>query len=479
MKKTFAILFTLVFLISMGGVPVQARAQSSFAYIPLISPAGKPSVPIEFRARQAFDALAPRLLQAQANGQIVQFEPEFNHALLKVEYRVGFDLSSALSVSPQAAPPVFADPKSVLDYIQVGNLRPAVLPDVTTGDPTINLGLYDSCFSGENLGANNQFNTFLWDTHMNMVASKHNTVMSDGTIDDCFYNGSWRDMLPGFTFTINIYDPTGITLLHTYTTVIARLNINSITLKTKTFKGIGPASDMVFVAIYHPFLNDSDDVDAYGVPVFTSNKGAWSIKLDSSAELRGGDEVEVFGPMSTPASNPFMFSRSLYIPFVDCQLGGNYCSVYGIPGKSAKITLTHAKKSYKTSGVFDYQGWAGGGFLDALTDPVFMVPGDKVVATGAAAQILPALTAVPDPVADTVSGLAPASLYFQVDLDAFFHTSGWYGDSRWVGSNAGGTYLADFSSSFAIDTADIIEASVYFVDPITGNETDYWNYISS
>ena len=67
MKKTFAILFILVFLLSLGGFPAHAQTvaqKSSFAYIPLISPAGATSVPIEFRARQAFDRLAPRLLQA-------------------------------------------------------------------------------------------------------------------------------------------------------------------------------------------------------------------------------------------------------------------------------------------------------------------------------------------------------------------------------------------------------------------------------
>ena len=480
MRKTLAVLFIMVFLLSLGGFSAHAQAQvqaNSFGYLPLVSPGGDSSVPLEFRARQAFDRLAPRLLQAQASGQIVQFEPEFDHALLKVEYQSGFNLATALSVSPQTAPPVFADPKSVLDYIGVGLTRSRARMGPAQSDPVLYLGVYNSCFSAEDFAANNVYQAYLRDASGRLLSVRHGQFDSSGAFDDCFSGGLWQDIIPGYTFTLEIYDSGGVILHNTLFTVIPRLNINSITPKTKTFKGIGPANDTVFIHIFHPYLDDSDDMDAYGAVADTSSKGAWSVKLDPSDELRPGDEVDVIWPMTVTASNPFMFYRYLFVPYIDCQLAGNYCSAYGLPGKSAKLTLTHAKKSYKTSGMFDYYGWYGGNFYDANTDPVFMTAGDKVTSSGAPTLYLPNLTAVPDTIADTISGVAPASLWFEVDLDAFFHATGWKSDNRWIGSDTGGLYTADFSSSFAIDTADIIEASVYFVDPNTGNETDYWNFV--
>jgi hypothetical protein len=480
MKKPLAILFILVFLLSLGGFPVHAQAvtqRTSFAYVPLIFPGGVISIPIEFRARRAFDALASRLLQAQANGQIVRFEPEFDHALLKVEYRPGFDLAAALSVSPQASPPIFEDPKSVLDYVRVDRVSPAGLVNPAASEPVIFLGVYDSCFFGSNLGPDNYYTVDLLDTNAREVASKFGHIDGSGNLDDCFSMGLWQDMVPGYDFIIKIFDHPGYSLLYTFSTLIPRLNITSITSKTKTFKGIAPANDRVWFKLTHPLLNEGQGMSSTSTSAVTSSKGAWSIKLDSSIAMRGGDQVSIFWPNPNTITNTFIFYRYLLAPFVDCQLVGSYCSVYGIPGKNANITLTHARKKYKISGKSDYYGWFGGYFYDANTDPVFMTAGDKVVGTGAPNSYLPTLSADPTFFADTVSGVAPASRWFEVDLDIFFRDTGWRGDSRWVGSDAGGTYNADFSGSLSLLPSDIIESSVYYVDPATGNETDYWGYL--
>ncbi len=481
MKKTLAVLFMLVFLLSLGGFPAHAQAQvrtTSFAYIPLISPGDDSSVPVVFRARQAFTALTPRLLDAQAKGQIVRFEPEFDFGLLKVEYRTGFDLAAALTVSPGATPPVFDDPKSVLDYTRVGPSQLGALTAPAQPEPYLFVGVYDSCFSGSNWGAGNMYTAILMDKTMRLLTSSTNFVDGSGNIDDCFFGtGIWQYMIPGYNFTINLYDSTHTSLLATYSTVIPRLNITSITPKTKTLKGVGPANDQVWFELTHEQL-DSGNNETYtytGGP--TSSKGAWSIKLDSSIAIRGGDYFGIAWPNPDTITTTFVFYRGLFMPSLECQLLGDTCGLYGVPGKSAKITLTHAKKNYSTSGKFDFTGWFAGEFFDANTDPVLMVPGDRVVGTGAGALIVPALTAIPDTAADTISGIAPASRYFWVKLAAFFHVPDkWSSAWRWVGSDTGGNYMADFSSSFAINTADIIKSSIYYVDPTTGNETDYWNY---
>jgi hypothetical protein len=484
MKKMIAVLFILVFLLSLGGFSAHAQAvvqKTSFAFIPLISPGEDTSGPIVFRARDAFNTLAPRLLEAQTKGEVVRFEPEFDHGLLKVEYQTGFELASALEASSGVAPQVFDNPKAVLDYIHVSRNQPTGLTaSPQAADPYLLVGVYDTCFSGSNWGAGNMYEVTLYDTAMHLLTSKTSTVDGSGDIDDCLFDtGVWNYMIPGYTFTIKQFD-SGHTYppLHTYTTIIPRLNISAVTPKTRTFKGIGPVNDQVWFEVIHEEL-DSGNNETYtytGGP--TSSKGAWSIKLDPSVAIRGGDYYGIAWPNPDTITTTFVFYRGLYMPAIDCQLGGSTCGAYGIPGKAAKLTLKHAKKNYKDSGKFDFTGWYGGNFVDANTDPVFMVPGDTVSGSGSATMTIPALTAIPDRVADTISGIAPASSYFYIKLKAFFHTTDeWKTAWHWVGSAGNGTYTEPFSGSFAIDTADFVVVSIYYVNPLTGNETDYWNYV--
>ena len=476
MKKTLTVLLTLIFLLSLGILPAQAQAQgrpTSFAYIPLVSPQGETALPVEFRARQAFEAMAPQLMEAQAKGQIVRFEPEFDFGLLKVEYQAGFDLAATMTVEPGASPLVFDNAQSVLKYTQVSqSLRSSSVHPSDT-NPSIEIGLYYSCFYAYDMGANNYYHVYLTDTTGRLAGSSIGYADGAGEIYGCF-SGNWTTMVPGYGFLFNLYNNAGTTLLNTFSTTIARLGISSISAASRTVVGTAPANSQPYFYLGHPGLDASDNwTDTY-IDMTASSKGAWSVKLDSSVAMRGGDEIGI--GLINPGT-PFTFYRWFWAPYIYCRLGGNYCGLYGIPGKPAKLSIVHAKKTYQYSGRFSSSGYFSANLVDGNTDPIYMVAGDKASGSGVKIWALPFLTAVPNITNDTVEGFAPANDYFQVELDIYNNSlHNWDWASRWVGATAG-LYSADFSGDFDIKTTDRLFAYLYFQDPVTGNETYYDNYV--
>ncbi len=477
MKKTSTVVFLIVFLFSVGSLPAHAQAQAqaqhtSFAYIPLISPKGGTSLPAVFRARQAFEILAPQLLDAQAKGKIVRFEPDFAFGFVKVEYRSGFDVASALAVVPGAKLQVFDNPKAVLGYTHVRqNLRSPKI-GITDASGWVSIPVYGSCFDAGDMGADNYYKAYLWDTTGRLVASTDGYADDDGWIYDCF-GGIWTSMVPGYHFSLHTYADIGTPLLQDYSSSIATLNISSINIKTKVFTGIGPANNQLYFYMDHPEWDAGDNYTDTDVAVIASSKGTWSVKLGSSVAVRGGDYVEIDWETSN-----FDFYRIAFAPFAYCGLGRNYCGVYGAPGKSAKVSVVHAKKTYSAKGNFSVTGYFSASFLDAAWKPVFLAAGDKVTATGVKPWLLPSVTAQPDYVNDWVTGVAPANRYFLVEAEIYDYSGEyWDWDVRYVGSDAAGNYLADFSSYFDIMPTDKVEIYVIYYDPITGNETVYMNYI--
>ena len=477
MKKTMTVLLTLIFLLSLGILPAQAQAQTqltSFAYIPLISPLGETALPVVFRARQAFEALAPQLLKAQEKGQIVRFEPDYGFGMLKVEYQSGFNLAAALAMTPGASPLVLETPQAVLEYTQVSQSLRKPLDGIADNNPIISISLYTSCFTAYYMGANNYFKAYLVDTGGRLVGSADGWANGSGHLNSCF-GGIWDGQIPGDVFSLYVYNNAGTTLLNTFSTVIARLNFSSISVTNKTITGTAPANSQLNFTLDHAELDAGDNVTETGVAVTASSKGAWSVKLGSSVGMAGGDQVYI--SWSAPATN-FTFYRYIWAPFANCLLGGNYCSIYGIPGKSAKLSIVHAKKTYKYSGKVSSSGYFGVDLTDVNADPIFLVVGDKVSGTGVKSWTLPRLTTIVNYTDDTVEGFAPASRYFWMELDVFdYSLRDWDYDEIWAGSNTAGYYVADFSGYFDIKTTDRLYTYLWYDDPSTGNETRYRFYL--
>jgi hypothetical protein len=460
MKKTLHILLALIFLLSLGSLTANGQSETtSFAYIPLVSPASpdqSTSVPIEFRARQGFEALMSRLLDAQAKGQIVRFEPEFSFGLLKVEYVSGFDLSAILGTGR----PIFEDPQSVLDYTQAGE-EIAISSPASVATPYFSVSLFSNCFYGYSLTAGNYYLASLSDTGVHVVASANGWISSGGGLGNCF-EGAASTITPGYKITIKIYNSTGTTLLKTYSTTIPSLGFTSFDIPHAIVNGTAPAGSQLEVNLWHPKLNAANGSTDVTKHVTTSGAGNWQVSFGTA--MRGGDEVKV--TWQKPATY-FTFYRYLYAPNVDCVLGGDYCDLYGIPGKPASLSIKHAGKTYTFTGLFT--SW--GGFWGYL--PYDMAVGDKISGTGVTSLTLPTITAVLNYTANTVTGKAPANRYIDVDLDKYYpRPEGYY--YRWVKANSAGNYTADFSSSIDITLTDSLEFSVYYTNPTTGNEVSYY-----
>jgi hypothetical protein len=460
MKKTLRILLALIFLLSLGSLTAYAQSETtSFAYIPLVSPASpdqSTSVPIEFRARQGFEALTSRLLDAQAQGLIVRFEPEFSFGLLKVEYVSGLDLSAILGTGR----PIFEDPQSVLDYTQAGE-EIAISSPASVATPYFSIGVYNSYFYGSGLTAGNYYLASLSDTGGHGVASFNGWISSSGSLSS-YFEGAASTILPGYKITIKIYNSTGTTLLHTYSTTIPSLGFTSIDIPHAIVNGKAPAGSQLEVNLWHPKLNAANGTTYVTKHVTTSGAGAWQVNFGTA--MRGGDEVKV--TWQKPATY-FTFYRYLWAPHVYCELGDDYCDLYGIPGKPASLSIKHAGKTYTFTGLFT--SW--GGFYGYL--PYDMAAGDKISGTGVTTLTLPTITAVLNYTANTVTGKAPANRYIEVELEKYYPRPEEY-YYRWVKANSAGNYTADFSSSIDITSTESLDFSVYYTNPTTGNEVSYY-----
>ena len=132
------------------------------------------------------------------------------------------------------------------------------------------------------------------------------------------------------------------------------------------------------------------------------------------------------------------------------------------------MTITKALKVYTFSGITDRQGQFNLLIEDSVGNPLLLSAGDKVTATGAVAETLPALTSVINRPADTISGKAPVNHYFSVGFKALASSS--Y-HKIWLKTNAEGIYMADFSALVGIPDSGTLISDVMFTRKASGNTT--------
>ena len=481
MNKCVRVLFVLMFLLSMGPLSVQAQGvQTSIAYLPLLPSANQggtaeasepgAGLPIQMQARQWLEALLPNLLKAQAEGQVVRFQPELSGGLVMVEYTAGSDLAGLMG--NQA--PVFDSAQAALEYSQAGKTETITQLAPPTGNPYVYLGVNSSCFNGGNLGPYNTYKATLKDASGRPVGFAAGHMDSDGWFNACF-DGVWGGMVPGFTFTLKVYNSDGSSLLHTYTTGISRIQINSITPATRIVRGIAPANSSLGMWLYHLRLDATCCYVKTLKTTSASSTGAWQFNFSPSA-MRGGDEVYLY--LSKPGTI-FTLTRYQYAPFVECGLGGTWCEIGGgTPGGPVTLYVKHAGSTYSYTGRFSTGGWFEADLLNGYGEPIFLATGDQAWGTGVSTLTIPTLTAAPNFAANTVTGRAPANRWFEVDILRYNPESGWWnGWWRWVKSSAAGTYSANFSIDLDITTAETYILRVYFHDPTTGNVTYYENMV--
>jgi len=461
--KTLRFLLAVLFLFSTGSGIVSASPPGvSYAFIPLISEGIDPAIPIEVSARHSFNRLVPLLTAAQRRGDIIVFEPELSFGFLKVQYRSGFDIAALVDrpVYDNIHSAVAATSPQVLS--QINDLPPAPTP-------LFHLRLYNSCFWATGLGANRRVSTSMRTGSGRLVANYEGNADASGNLLDCFsWIGNWVNVMPTYRITFKRYN--GNTLLGTYSVTAQWIKFNSVNKLTSEVRGKAPAGKSFEATWEHPNLNLANNYLVVTKTGTVPGSGNWSVDF-GTVSIRGGDEIEFWDKQTAN----FEVGRRFIVPYSECELGGNNCTLYGYPGQAATLSIIHAGHTYTFNGVFDDRGEFFAELLSSSLNPIFLAAGDKVSGTGISPYNLPNLTAVLHAATDTVTGKAPPNKNFLVMLNVL-QTSLDYRD--WVHSDASGNYTADFSGSVDIKPAQSYAMGVFYVNPTTGNDTGYIKLIS-
>lgn len=315
------------------------------------------------------------------------------------------------------------------------------------------------------------YKAYLQDTNKNMVASAFGRIANNGTFEN-YIAGALDFVEPGFTFTFKLYDSSGTILQHTYATKFPHFGISSINPATKIVMGTAPAKSQLDISLDHT-NEDATESEIYTeVTATASGAGVWKANF-GKAIMTGGDEVDVSG---SEASSVFVFGSYLIAPYIECVTGYFYCASQGSPAAPASLFIKHSGELYRFNGKFDdTNGLFFAGLYDQYHAPIFLAAGDQVGGTGVQTLTLPSLTGTPDPASDSITGSAPASSWIDVDVRDI--TGAERDCDDWVEATAG-TYIADCTGQLSMTSSDMLIISVSYVDPITGNMTDYMSFIA-
>jgi len=372
-----------------------------------------------------------------------------------VKFMPGADLNSALKG--------FA----VLDNVDeaaasVLREKPAQLESrAAVFDPQFNLTFSSSCVDMNGLGDSTHVVGSLKDKTGRRLAVLEGSADVDGYLYKCF-RGSYTYVMPGYKVTFNLYDTVGA-LLGIYSINAPAINVTSFDKAKSILRVKGPARKPYTIWWYHPNLDATQTYINTKKTGTLSSAGTAAVDFGTT-KFRGGDDFYIY----VDASPAFNFERWFTIPYYYCELGDNYCGMYGMPLQPAMLTITHSGVMHTFTGKFSYSGYFGGSLVDASGLPIFLKAGDKVSGTGLALYKLPALTTSINYTTDMVSGKAPANKYFYVEVYDFYNGRWYY---VWASSNGASVYSADFSSQLNMVDSSAYPTEVNFVDKATGNIT--------
>lgn len=454
--KALRFILVVVFMFTMFVSPVQAQESGHYGFVPMVTQAD-PNVPLVVQAQHAFEKLLPALLAGQHSGTILEFEPDLAAGIVKIKYAASADMSTLgtaqVSNNIHAAVAMVPHPKVVKSE------------GGSAFSPTFRPYLYSSCFEVIDVNINSYVVASLRDKTGAVVANYTGIADVSGYLYDCFdYAGAYTNILPGYKVTYKVYTTAGGGLLGTYTTIAPTVNFTTVNKTTSVVGGVGPVGKAYSIFWYHDNLNAANSTLIVNKTGTIPATAKWSVDF-GVIKFRGGDHFNMY---VTQTAN-FVFYRSWFVPYIYCQLGSNFCSIYGVPFQAATLSITHAGVVHTFNGKFTRGGWFDIELLDAAGAPIFLTPGDKISGTGIPVYALPALTIVPNFTTDVVTGKAPASRYFSVWVKDVQNQQ-WY--SVWAHTDALGNYAASFSGTFDLVSGAVLTYEVDYVDPATGNETD-------
>ncbi len=461
MKTLRLLLVGVLLLLAIATTPAVAQAadqSQAVGYLRLLSRVD-PNLPVRVQSQRALMRIMPKLLALQKDGSILEFAPELSVGVLKVKY------SSAMSLSTLAGMQSYSNIRDAM--VSVPQAERVTL-GINASGPSFLAELYSGCFDAVNLGAFSHVVASLRDKTGRVVANYEGDADGSGNIDlfnRCFsWNGSYSDVVPGYKLTFKVYDTTP-TLLGTYAVFAPNIIITTFDKPNAIVGGVGPAGKPYTLFWSHPNLNAANTVTNLSRTGTISAAKQWS-KDFGAMKFRGGDEFAILLQQSAR----FTFLHVQNAPAIYCQLGGNYCTLSGIPFQPAKLSIKHFSYTFTFSGKFDAYGYFSQ-VLEIKGNPIFLKAGDRISGTGVADYTLPNLTAAINFNTDVVSGKAPASKYFELWVNDPCSCS-WY--FIWSRSNSLGNYTGDFASQVDLVPTQAANVEVYYYDPATGNITDYY-----
>ena len=463
--------FVLISILLFGLFPIPVQAQqgsqgNNFIYIPLITQL-KPDIPLEVQAEQVFNRLQPQLLEAKQKGQILNFEPDLSGGLVKIELPAG---ASTLTFNENL--PTFADIHSAAQVIaeQKKQLAAQFLTDInsrTTTDARFYLYLGSNCFDAYSPTGNPYAHLVatVRDSSGNLISALESDADVNGYIFNCFTGPGLKS---GYKSNFRWYNSTG-TFLSMYAITVPQIIFTDLDNAKSISRGTAPAGKSFSAYWFHVLLDPANSYLHLQKDGLIPGTGVWAVDF-GVIPFRGGDNI-VF----TINYTNFFVSRSFDIPVGRCKTGIDYsCSFTGFPGSAVSASIKHAAVTYKFAGNFESDGQFFATPATPDGSPILLSAGDTVTATGIATWILPNITATINYTTDVVSGKAPASKYMQVTIMSV-HTNSPY--SAWVHTDAKGNYSTSFASSIDLISNDIYKIWVYYVNPSTGNITNYSKFI--
>ena len=320
---------------------------------------------------------------------------------LSVPARISIALGSAVLVASLAAPAVLGAPPALL----------------------FRLDMYSNCVEGS--GAQGPTVNVVWRNSNGTLKAQASTASSNGTWSFCSSDQSiWLAPLDK----LNVSDGSS-----TRSYVVPNLSM-AVDRVSELVTGTGPAGRTLRLCPYRPF---NDFVRCHSVRI--AQDGTW--------EYRDGDGITGatidIRWVSPNGDELYMSAQSQEL---NVTLGKSTTSgTTGIPRGMAHLELNNGSKA-TADVISDRYGQFSAQFVDDHGHPVNVIAGDHVTASIAsdADWIVPTISATPDRVNDTVTGVCEqtptAETYLQVEAVHSGHHRGW----ALADTDESGNFTADF-----------------------------------
>ncbi len=455
MKIARVILLAALLLSAFPGAAF--ASEEAVAFIPLVSrPDSGGSIAAQ--AHRTLQPLMPRLLAAQAAGQIIRFEPILDAGILEVVYRPSVGLPDL------AGSRLYSQIQDAAAAVAAGTAgSPGGAPSCTV--PLFYLYLYGGTVSASCLTPGARLLGSMRDPGGRVVGTFDQVVGVGGSASGLFSGAMvGKYVIPGYIVTFKVY--VGGILTATFKVNVPKIKFTSINKAGAIVKGIGPAGKPITLTWVHQKWDAADStINATKVRTISS-AGIWQVDF-GTIPIRGADFLHV-DVRRTPN---FVFSLEMNVPYMYCTLGGNYCEFTGFPLTPVSMQIIHGGQTYAFSGSTNEWGWLSAEVKTPGGVPVLLGAYDKVSATGVAQYALPNLTANLNYTTDTVSGKVPAYKYFRLSL---YEAAANAWTTNYIHSNGAGTYSSNFMATHGVNllAGNPYVVRVYYVLPTTGNTTD-------